>query len=184
MIKQCNRCKVSKEVTEFPKSSFNKSGYGSPCKECGRKLTKEFTRTSGYREKNRELVNESARKSRKKYKEKYRKNERDRYHSDPVYRLKALLRTNVWRYIINKQGKRTEDILGETFDNVRRHLEIQFVDGMSWNNFGEWHIDHIIPLSSAKTEEEVFKLNHYTNLQPLWAKDNLSKGSKLDWNKE
>lgn len=52
---------------------------------------------------------------------------------------------------------------------------------MNWDNRGlyGWHIDHIIPLSSAKTEEEVYKLCHYTNLQPLWAKENLSKGNKI-----
>jgi hypothetical protein len=50
---------------------------------------------------------------------------------------------------------------------------------MSWDNYGEWHIDHIIPLASADTEEEVLKLYHYTNLQPLWAIDNIRKGSKI-----
>jgi hypothetical protein len=50
---------------------------------------------------------------------------------------------------------------------------------MTWENQGKWHIDHIIPLSSAKTEKEMYKLCHYTNLQPLWAFDNLSKGSKI-----
>jgi hypothetical protein len=49
---------------------------------------------------------------------------------------------------------------------------------MTWSNMGEWHIDHIKPLATAKTEKDVYELNHYTNLQPLWAKDNLSKGAK------
>ena len=50
---------------------------------------------------------------------------------------------------------------------------------MSWENQGEWHIDHKIPLSSAKTEEELYKLCHFTNLQPMWAIENIKKGSKI-----
>ena len=56
---------------------------------------------------------------------------------------------------------------------------MKFTTGMSWENRNEWHIDHKIPLSSAKTEEEIYELCHYTNLQPLWAFDNLSKGNKI-----
>ena len=50
---------------------------------------------------------------------------------------------------------------------------------MSWDNRNKWHIDHVIPLSSANTEEEVLNLCHYTNLQPLWVKENLEKSNKL-----
>ena len=50
---------------------------------------------------------------------------------------------------------------------------------MTWENKGAWHIDHIIPTCTAKTEEDLIRLNHYTNLQPLWAEENLKKGSKL-----
>ena len=50
---------------------------------------------------------------------------------------------------------------------------------MNWKNYGEWHLDHIIPISYAKKEEEIYELNHYTNFQPLWAKDNLSKGNRF-----
>ena len=61
------------------------------------------------------------------------------------------------------------------------HLESKFTDGMSWDNHTThgWHIDHIIPLSSAKTLEEVEKLCHFSNLQPLWAIDNLLKGGRV-----
>jgi len=59
------------------------------------------------------------------------------------------------------------------------YIEKQFTKGMSWKNHGEWHIDHIIPLSSAKTEKELYELCHYTNLQPLWKTDNLSKNNKI-----
>ena len=50
---------------------------------------------------------------------------------------------------------------------------------MCWENHGEWHIDHVVPLASAKTEDEIYKLNHYSNLQPLWKIDNLKKSNKL-----
>ena len=64
---------------------------------------------------------------------------------------------------------------------LKEHLEKQFKDGMNWENYGlyGWHIDHIIPLSSAQNEDDIYKLCHYTNLQPLWAKDNLSKGNRI-----
>ena len=69
--------------------------------------------------------------------------------------------------------------MGCSYEFLKEHLEKQFVDGMSWENRSEWHIDHIIPLSSAKNEDEIYKLCHYTNLQPLWAIDNIKKGKKL-----
>ena len=50
---------------------------------------------------------------------------------------------------------------------------------MSWDNHGEWHLDHIIPMASATNEKEVIKLNHYTNFQPLWAEENLQKSDKI-----
>lgn len=70
-------------------------------------------------------------------------------------------------------------MLGCSWEQLRDYIENQFVDGMTWENRNLWHIDHIVPLSSAKTIEELEKLCHYTNLQPLWALDNMSKGAKL-----
>ena len=81
---------------------------------------------------------------------------------------------------INKTNK-TFNIVGCSPELLKEHLEKQFTESMSWDNHGKfgWHIDHIIPLSSAKNEEEIYKLCHYTNLQPLWWKENLSKGVKI-----
>jgi hypothetical protein len=64
---------------------------------------------------------------------------------------------------------------------LKKYIESKFKEGMSWDNYGVygWHLDHIIPLSSAKNEEELKSLCHYTNLQPLWAFDNLSKFNKI-----
>ena len=64
-----------------------------------------------------------------------------------------------------------------------QHLESKFTEEMSFDNYGKWHIDHIIPISSAKTEEDIIRLNHYTNFQPLWAVDNLRKSNKVFLNK-
>jgi hypothetical protein len=72
-------------------------------------------------------------------------------------------------------------IVGCVPSELKIHLESQFTTGMSWDNYGlyGWHIDHKVPLSSAKSEEELLKLCHYSNLQPLWAEDNLKKGSSI-----
>ena len=78
-----------------------------------------------------------------------------------------------------RKNGRTEQLVGADCETVKKHIESLFKNGMTWENHGKWHIDHIIPLASAKTEEEVIRLFHYTNLQPLWAKENLSKSDKM-----
>ena len=70
-------------------------------------------------------------------------------------------------------------IIGISWDEFRIYFESKFVDGMNWDNHGEWEYDHIIPVSSAKSINEVEKLFHYTNLQPLWKEDNRRKGNKI-----
>lgn len=109
----------------------------------------------------------------------------ERKKKDPLFRMSLNLRTRLnialkkthW----NKSVK-FNDYIGCTLEELKTHLEKQFKPGMTWENntLTGWHIDHIIPLASAKTEEELYKLCHYTNLQPLWAKDNLRKHSKYD----
>ena len=103
--------------------------------------------------------------------------------TDILFKLKALLRSRLYAFLKNKGFKKpssTTEIVGCSQEFLREHLEQKFVEGMSWENQGEWHIDHIVPLSTAETEEDVYKLCHYTNLQPLWAKDNLIKSDKIN----
>jgi hypothetical protein len=109
------------------------------------------------------------------------------YHSlrlknDIIFRLKCIMRSRLLSFLktrnITKKNK-TFDIVGCSPEFLKEHLEKQFISGMTWENRNEWHIDHIIPLSSAKTEDELYKLCHYTNLQPLWAEDNLKKSNKI-----
>lgn len=88
----------------------------------------------------------------------------------------------IYRYAGKKKDCRSLDILGCSIEYAKQFLADKFSEGMSWNNHGEWHIDHIIPLSSAGNNLKLLKnLGHYTNLQPLWAHDNLSKNAKLNW---
>lgn len=94
-------------------------------------------------------------------------------------RVKCLIRTALRKKKVRKFVA-CEEILGCSYEKFRSYIESQFCEGMSWENRSEWHIDHIIPLASAKTEEDVIRLNHYTNLQPLWALDNILKSDKLD----
>jgi hypothetical protein len=110
----------------------------------------------------------------------YSKQKQKEYrNTNPIYKLKSNLRRRINRYIKSK-SKSTEEILGITFNEFKNYIELKFTNGMTWDKMGvEIHIDHIIPLSSAKTEEEIYKLCHYTNLQPLWAEDNLKKSNKI-----
>lgn len=107
--------------------------------------------------------------------------DRDRYSNDYMYNITRRVRKRLHRFLkshnITKNNK-TFDIVGCSPIFLKEHLEKQFVDGMSWENRKDWHIDHIIPLSLAKTKE-LYKLCHYTNLQPLWAEDNLKKSNKI-----
>ncbi len=107
--------------------------------------------------------------------------EKERLNSDLIFKLIRYSRNRINHYFKSKNYKKNNksfNFIGCSPEELKEHLESQFIDGMTWNNRSEWHIDHIIPLSSAKTEEELHKLFHYTNLQPLWAKDNLIKGKK------
>lgn len=125
-----------------------------------------------YRESNREKIRD------------YRREwESDNYKNNPQYKMRKDL-SNRTRFAIKKcKGQKsasTLELLGCTIEHAREHLEKQFTEGMTWDNHGEWHIDHIIPCASfdLSDPEQQKKCFHYTNLQPLWAKDNLIKGAR------
>jgi hypothetical protein len=114
-----------------------------------------------------------------------------RRKSDPLFKLTCIYRNSCYRAfksIGQKKNNPSLKLLGlETWQELTKHLESKFYDHpktgekMTFDNHGihGWHIDHIIPLDSAKTEEDIIKLCHYTNLQPLWAEENLSKSNKI-----
>jgi hypothetical protein len=113
----------------------------------------------------------------KPHREKDRKDHRRRVKRDSFYRKKRRLRSKFQGFIKSIDGKM--DCVGLNAVDCRRYISSMFRQGMSWSNHGDWHIDHIVPLASAETEEELETLFYYTNLRPLWAHENMSKGSKV-----
>lgn len=133
------------------------------------------------RQKRREIANQLARE--RYYRNKLFLNEREKMRRDNnvEYKLKLYCRSRMTRIFSRlKIGKpsSTLNLLGAKIEIVKHHIERQFKLGMTWENYGEWHIDHIVPLASAQTKDDIIKLFHYTNLQPLWAIENLKKGKK------
>lgn len=131
------------------------------------------------------------RETRLEYRKEYDKNNREKRNEylsnkkkiDPIYRLSCIVRNRIYSFLKNKnitKQNKTFDIVGCSPEFLKEYLEQKFTEGMSWELMGRnIHIDHIVPLSFAKTEEELYKLCHYTNLQPLWAEDNLRKSNKI-----
>lgn len=85
---------------------------------------------------------------------------------------------SAFRRIKENKPINTEKILGCDWLTAKLYIETFFTNELNWDNFNDWHIDHITPLCSASTIEEIILLSHYTNLQPLMAKDNLKKGGR------
>ncbi len=111
--------------------------------------------------------------------------EKKRCDTDPKYKLGKRTRTAVYTCLKERnvaKYRSTFDLLGYTIEELINHLEKQFTEGMTWDNYGEWHVDHKIPMAKFKfttTEDHEFKLCWcIENLQPLWEKDNLSKGPR------
>lgn len=184
----CNKCNIEKTNIEFSRGN-SPTGLSYTCKDCMKKYYRENkekikTKQKKYKEDNKVIISEYQKTYQQQYKRKnYKKYKRDYYKNklskNPVEKLKTYLRNRVYSILKNSKDKNTEELLGASFEKVKLHIESTFQEGMSWENYGDWHVDHKIPLASASTKEEVEKLFHYTNLQALWASENLSKGVKI-----
>ena len=202
--KICNVCWVEKNYTEFHNRKDSKDGLRNDCKECNRirrnnyrKLNKEKVNKWNketyyrniethkktkkiYRENNREKLNLLGKIWRENNKEKVKNYTKERRKYDIEFKIRCNVRSRIKSFLNSKNiRKNTEtfNIVGCEPSKLKEHIEKQFRDGMCWENYGlnGWHIDHIIPLISGKTEDEIYKLCHYTNLQPLWWYENLEK---------
>lgn len=195
------RCRKQREYVEKNKDAVSekkKEYYKKNCERIKEKSRRHWhsqdpkerkkKRKAYYTENRERLIDQS--------KAFYRKNKNYRmrylaeYHKkriqkgDRLYELSCLIRSRVCSAFRQKKwGKntKTQETLGCDWETLKDHIEGQFTDGMTWENRGYrgWHIDHVVPLSSAESEEELVALCHYTNLQPLWWRDNITKGSKL-----
>ena len=105
---------------------------------------------------------------------------REKYRSDPNFALSIKLRVRINRALTLKRCKFL-DLIGCSVEELKQHIESKFQPGMTWDNYGEWEIDHVRPMSSfdLSTEEGQRAACHYTNLQPMWASENRAKGSRL-----
>jgi len=200
--KVCIKCHIEKPITEFYKNKINKDGHRNNCIKCKKEhadLTRDLlnAQAKSYYAANKETIAKSRHEYyhknaqyKKEYAKQYRKANKQelnnkyyaRRNKDCLFKLSCNIRTLIchsFRKNGYKKNSKANKILCCSFEEFKEHIERQFTEGMSWENQGEWHLDHIYPVSLAESEEHLIKLNHYTNFQPLWAIDNFKKGNKV-----
>ncbi len=178
--RECSTCEIIKPITDFHKCETRYGKASTTCKPCRKLQTKRDYQKR--KDKIRANTSEYYRNNKERMSAAKLKRQKERLKTDPLYLLTRRLRCRLRDACLLKEWKKHShfrDYIGCTLPELKAHIESKFIEGMSWDNHGEWHLDHKIPLSSAKTPEALYKLCHYTNIQPLWAKINLSKGAKL-----
>lgn len=175
--KKCSKCNVFKPFNQFYKANTTKSKVNimPSCIDCKKQYNidnreKLAEGKRRYINANRDLINEK---------------ERIKLKTNSFYKLKKYLRISIKHNLLNqnKKSKKTEEILGCSFEEFKRHIESQFLNWMNWDNYGNvcgtdleykcsWDLDHIIPLDSEITEEGLLILSHWSNYQPLCSKIN------------
>lgn len=165
-MRTCSRCKQKKSKSDFHKCSNREDGLQRYCKDCKNAYSNKYKKIRNKRRKHRRLT-------------------------DEVYRIKQNIRGRTYKYVrsVNKNPKkyRTFDWIGCEPDELLVHLLLSLEKEERVNYLScptDYHIDHIIPLAIADTEEKVEELTHYSNLQLLLAEENLKKGKKYDINRE
>ena len=204
-MKKCRKCFIEYLINSFPKGRAQCSSCRKKAKAEWRENNKRYIKKKN-KEKwikfksNPENLNkrkdwylknkETILKGKKDYYESnkasileaHKKYERKKLKTDPLFRFQKNIRRRVLAAFKNSYKlDTTKNLIGCSWEELRSHLEKQFKEGMNWENYGQWHIDHIIPLSlfNLLNQEEVKKAIHYSNLQPLWAIDNLKKGNRI-----
>ena len=205
-----NRARYAESPRESQPISDERKAYLREYRQKNREIlaakNKEYAEANGerrkaqqaeYREQNRQKINERARDyasrvahKKRSYMQEWRKQNQEhlrekrvaRYKTDPSYRVRINLRNRLNAAICVgcKAGSAVRD-LGCTIEDFMSYIAAQFLPGMSWENWGEWHLDHIKPLSAfdLTNRNQFLAACHYTNMRPLWAADNLRKGQRI-----
>src|ERR1700722_193327 len=206
--KYCAKCDTFVDISNFSKNKNTWDGLHCHCFLCKRKQAKKdyatnpdpvkekvklWTRENAekrarYERQYREENDERLKRNRKiwegnneDYMKEYNKLDKRKRRQKPEYRLLENLRNRLRRAVKSDKSDGTLNLVGCDIDTLKKYLGELFLVGMMWDNYGEWHIDHIIPCASfdLSKEDEQTKCFHYTNLQPLWAEDNLKKSDRI-----
>lgn len=172
----CIGCNIRKPIGEFYRVADTR------CKECEKVRMKEYR--TNFPDKRKGTKDKWRKNNPTLIKEYKREHIKRRMKRDPVFRAICTMRTRLSSYAKKKNIKKNDGfmkVIGITPEGFRDHIASMFQEGMSWDNYGlfTWHLDHIIPISNATTVEELERLSHYTNIQPLWREDNLDKSNKI-----
>lgn len=196
MIKLCGKCDTEKPFDLFSKDKTKSDGFCTICKDCARANRKAWYEKNkdkvkdyqeNYERENKDQVRERSKAWRDKNRDhllsKRREYHAKRYNTDPCYSVNHKVRSML-RRVLKATGKPkdfcTFEKIGYTSSDLMQRMEVQFKDGMNWANFGEWEIDHKIPIALMvkKGEFRPQIINALSNLQPMWMKDNRSKGAR------
>ena len=205
MSKICTKCGIEKEETYFNKDKSKKDGLYSSCKDCNREKQNENSKKTWIKTKDLEEYKEKRKILRKKHWEEFKEKESENHkkwvsenrnirrehfknfkikHKDEIdYKIKNNLRSRTRLALLSQHQHKDNKMvyyLGCSIFEYKEYLKEHFKEGMSFDNYGEWHIDHIKPISlfDLTIKEEVYKAFHYTNTQPLWAIDNIRKNNR------
>jgi len=186
ITKQCTTCKQIHPVSMFYRHKLHKTGYKSQCKQCTREIDKIRMRNNYINNKESYIKQALNRyyKDKPHHQKLARISRKNRMNSNPSFKIRINMSNRISQAVRNNfttKSSKTLDLIGCTALELKTYLESKFITGMSWDNYGKWHVDHIIPCSVFELTDPVEQKQcfHYTNLQPLWAKDNLKKSDNV-----
>lgn len=174
----CAECSRQTSLRSYYKHRDKNRQQLKDWKKANRDRVSEYNKQ--YYLENKERENQRSRQWKRNNRDKINENRRRRLREDPVYRMEKTMRDFLTRCLRQPKSKRSQEVLGYTAKELKDHIESQFSKGMSWENHGEWHIDHIVPVSThiKNGQEDPQVINALTNLMPIWAKDNFSKSDQ------